>query len=161
MISAELHADLGQRQVRHVVDEVHRHLSCLDDGRALGLAADDRLIHIEVAAAFGDDGRSGGDKLVVLLENILERTHDGGFVQISALKIAIGEDFIDGALQLTDVGGDILGDELREIVIQHRTLLRCLVLHDGKAGLKVGGLHVLHDAPLEAGLQTVAELSHL
>ena len=66
-------------------------------------------------------------------------------------KLAVGENLIHGAFDLADVGGDILGDVARDLVLNESAPLGGLVLHDGKAGFKIGRLHVDQKTPLEAG----------
>ena len=73
------------------------------------------------------------------------------------VEAGVGGDPDQRALELTDVGGDVRGDELERLG-RHRTVVALgLVAQDGEAGLEVGRLDVGDQAPLEPAAQPVLE----
>ena len=68
-----------------------------------------------------------------------------------------GLDLFDRALQLTDVGLDVLRDVGGNLVGQLDAHLVRLVADDRDAGLEIGRLDVREQAPLKAGLHAVLE----
>ena len=63
-------------------------------------------------------------------------------VHLASDEVAVSENLIHRALELTDVGRDILGDVLGNVVVDDGAPLRSLILHDGKARFKIGRLHI-------------------
>ena len=63
-------------------------------------------------------------------------------VHLASDEIAVGENLIHRALELTDVGRDILGNVTRNVVVDDGAPLRGLVFHDSKARFKIGRLHI-------------------
>ena len=63
-------------------------------------------------------------------------------VHLASDEIAVGENLVHRALELTDVGRDILGDVLGDVIVDDGAPLRSLILHDGKASFKIGRLHI-------------------
>jgi len=63
-------------------------------------------------------------------------------VHLASDEIAVGENLVHRALELADVGRDILGNVTRNVVVDDGAPLRGLILHDGKARFKIGRLHI-------------------
>ena len=139
---AKLAADIGRRQIRHAAHEVHRGLTGVDDLAAARRALDDLLVDAEVARGLSDDHRCRGGKVRVLLHEVLDRAVRRVGVHLASDEIAVGENLVHRALELTDVGRDILGDVLGNVVVDDGAPLRSLILHDGKARFKIGRLHI-------------------
>jgi len=68
-----------------------------------------------------------------------------------------GNDLGDGALEVADIGVDVLGDELEDVVGKDATMELCLVAEDGDAGLEAGCVEARHEPPLEAGEEALFE----
>ena len=157
----KLLADIVQTQVRHAADEVH---GDLPGGHGVPhplLAPDDGFLQVVVLADVLQNGLGGGNVFVAALEHVLDGTGDGLLVGVVAQKVLKGHDLIDGALQLADVGGDVLRDEHSHLVRQLQSQQGGLVFHDGQAGLKVRRRHVHQKAPLKPGAEAVLQHGHL
>ena len=139
---AELAADIGRRQIRHAAHEVHRGLTGVDGLAASRRALDDLFVDAEVARRFGDDHRRRGGEIRVLFHKVLDRAVRGVGVHLASDEIAVGENLVHRALELADVGRDILGNVTRNVVVDDGAPLRSLILHDGKARFKIGRLHI-------------------
>ena len=63
-------------------------------------------------------------------------------VHLASDEIAVGENLVHRALELADVGRDILGNVTRNVIVDDGAPLRGLILHDGKARFKIGRLHI-------------------
>ena len=159
--AVELLADLLQRQVGHAADEIHGDLAGQGDVLGPALAPEGGGLEVVVLADLVDDHVGGGHDVRLVLEHILHRPDHGALVHRVAHQVLIGHDLVHRALDLPDVGGDVLGDELEQELGQLHPHADGLVFDDGHAGLVVGGLNVGQQAPLEAGLQPVLQAEHL
>ena len=139
---AELAADIGSRQIRHAAHKVHRGLTGVDGLAASRRALDDLFVDAEVARRFSDDHRRRGGEIRVLFHKVLDRAVRGVGVHLASDEVAVGENLVHRALELTDVGRDILGNVTRNVVVDDGAPLRGLVFHDGKARFKIGRLHI-------------------
>ena len=108
-----------------------------------------------------DDIGGGGDILGQLVEVILERAVDGLLIHILAKKVPISHNLVHRALDLTDVGRDVFGNELGDIVVDSGAPLGSLVFDNGEAGFKVGRLHVHKQTPFKARAQPVVQQRHV
>ena len=73
----------------------------------------------------------------------------------------VGDDAVERALELADVGGHLAGDELQRLGVDAHALLFGLGAQDGDAGLQVGRGEVGDEAPLEAAAQSLLERGDL
>ena len=73
----------------------------------------------------------------------------------------IRADLLDGALEKTDIGGDVFRDERAHIVRQFKTERDGFIFDNRHARLIVGRLNVRDQAPLEPRFQTVFQPEHL
>ena len=158
---AELPADVVEREVGHGADQVHGDLPGQDGVPVALLAPEDGLVQVIVLADVVDDGGGGGDVLVGALEHILNGPVHRLLVRRGAQKVLVGLDLIHRALQLADVGGDVLRDVGGDLVRQVQAHHGGLVLDDGHPGLEVRGGDIHEEAPLEAGHEPVLQLGHL
>ena len=156
----EFRADLVEGGVRQRADEVHRDLAGQRrDTRAVlpayGLGRD-----IVIAGRLADDLVGRGNIVADALDvgdRALDVLDFDDFVE----DVLIGRKLLDHALELADIGGDVLGDIGDGVVREHQSQLRGLVARDGHARLEIGRLDIGHQAAFEAGAQAVVQQGHL
>ncbi|CAN4028013.1 terminase small subunit, partial [Dysosmobacter welbionis] len=124
-------ADLIQTEIRHGADQVHGNLPGGDRVPHPLLAPDHGLVQTVIFGDILKDGLRRGDILVAAAQHVLDGPGDGFFVRVVAQQILVGQDLVDGALQLADVGGDVFGDVGGDFVRQLHAQQGGLVFHDG------------------------------
>ena len=154
-------ADLIQTEVRHGADQVHGNLPGGDRVPHPLLAPDHGLVQTVIFGDILKDGLRRGDILVAAAQHVLDGPGDGFFVGVVAQQILVGQDLVDGALQLADVGGDVFGDVGGDFVRQLHAQQGGLVFHDGKTRLKIRRRYVHQQSPLKSGAEAVLQLGHL
>ena len=134
---AELLADVVEGEVGHPADQIHGGLPGLHQVPLPALAPDLLLVHVVIAADILDDQAWRRHELVVFLQHVLYGTADGLAVHLVAQQVPIGQELIQGTLDLADVGGEVFGDEAADIVRQLYPQQGGLVFDDGEPCLKV------------------------
>ena len=136
---AELLADVVEGEVCHPADQIHGRLPGFHQVPLAALSPDLLLIHVIIPADVLDDQAWRRHKLIVLFQHILHGTADGLAVHLVAQQIPIGQQLIQGALDLSNVGGEIFRDKAADIVGQLHPQQGSLVFDDGQPRLKVRG----------------------
>ena len=147
----KLLADVFQGELGHVPGEVDGDVPGPAGGLGPALAPDGGGVDVVELAHLFDDDFGGGEDVGGLLKHVPHRPGDGAGVYVVAQEIPEGQDFLDGALDLPDVGGDVLRHVDEDFLRQLHPHADGLVLDDGHAGLVVRGLDVCQQAPFEAG----------
>ena len=157
----EFLADLLQGEVGHPADLVHGDLP--GQGGVLGAALPPEGVGVDVVelAHLVDDDVRRGQEVGLVLEHVPHRPGYGVHVHALPHQLLEGKDFVDRALDLPHVGGDVLRDILEHRVGQIHAAPDGLVFDDGHPGLVVGRLDVHGQAPLEPGAQPVVQPQHL
>ena len=158
---AEFFSDVLVGVVAQTPDQVHGDLAAAYRVPVPLLAADDLLVDTVDLADLRNNVVHGGDVLVLLAQHILD-----GFVYVCCVhvlfqEVLVGLDLFYRALQLPDVGCDILRDIVDDVPVNDKSQLRRFILHDGDAGLQVRGLYVHQKAPLKPGTEPVVQAAHL
>ena len=160
VLAAELAADLGQRRLGELFGQVHGDLARHDDlARVvllleLGDAHSELLGHRALDGLDGDLAHLGVDELLEALLRDCQR-------DLHAVHTAPGDEPDQRALQLTNVGAHVAGDEQRNLGGKVGLLGLGFFLKDGDLGLEIGRLNVCDQAPLEARAQAVFEVCQL
>ena len=104
----ELLADLLEGEVGHAADLVHGDLP--GQGGVLGAALPPEGVGVNVVkfAHLVDDDVLRGEEVGLVLEHVPHRPGDGVHVHALPHQLLEGEDFVDRALDLPYVGGDVL-----------------------------------------------------
>ena len=117
MVAAEFFADVWKTQIRELSHQIHRDLPRLGSVFILERAADDGFLDVIEPGDFADDevrrGQIFGLFLVVHILDGAGHVRDG---QLHVVKVMIGADLFDRALQQTHVGGHVFGDERAHVV---------------------------------------------
>ena len=154
-----LAAYVHEREVREVAHEVHGHLPGLGEIFGAALAAYVGRCDGVVARGFLDDDLRRG-YVGAYADDVLDGALYGGYRDAVVHYLAVGGQAFDHALDLADVGGDVLGDVGHDLIGQAHAELRGLVADYGRSGLEVGRLHVGHQTSLKAGAQAVIQQAH-
>ena len=159
MVFAELLGNVRQGQAGHLADQVHGDLPRLR--RTLGLlgAAQNAFLDGVEPADLADD--EAGIGLLLVADDNLDDPGDVGHVDLPVLQVVIGLDFVDGALDLPHVVGEIFGDVVADLVGEGQAQRQGLVFDDGPAGLIIRRLHVDDEAALKPGTQAVLQAEHI
>ena len=92
---------------------------------------------------------------------VVEHVREDGLGEVDgdghAAHAGVGDDPIQGALELADVADDLAGDELEHVRRDGHAVLLRLGAQDGDARLEVGRREVGDQAPLEAAAQALLE----
>jgi len=94
------------------------------------------------------------------LQHIPDGTAHGLLVHLIPQQIPVGQQLIQGPLDLPHIGGDVLGDVAVDLVGELYPQHGGLVFDDGQSRLEVGRGHIHHKARHEAALQPVLQLGH-
>ena len=160
VFSTEFLADLGQGGLGQLLGQVHGDLAGEGDlGRVvLGLELgrlDLELVADELLDLFHSDDRRR--RIEEALEGLLGQVE----VDPLALEGGEGDDPAQVALELADVGLDLVGDVEGDALGQDDGLGLGLLLEDGDPRLDVRRLEVGDQAPLEAGAEALLEVGDL
>ena len=93
-------------------------------------------------------------------QHIPHGTAHGLLVHLIPQQVPVGQQLIQGPLDLPHVGGDVLGDVAVDLVGELYPQHGGLVFDDGQSRLEVGRGHIHHKARHEAALQPVLQLGH-
>ena len=115
---AEFLADVHQVHADHPPHEVHGDLSGGDHLPAPALAPEHILVDVVGGADIVYHRLSRGNILVVFLDHIPDGLENVLLSHGAAHEVVVGQNFIQRALDLPDVGGDILRDEVGHRVRQ-------------------------------------------
>ena len=158
--AAELLADLLEGEIREIAHEIHGDLAGHGGLFVAALPAQIRSAELERARGFFNNDVRRGD-VRAGADDVLDGALDGVDRDRVVKNVAVGGQALDDALELTDVGGDVLGDVLHDLLGEHHAELRGLRADDGRARLEIRRLHVREQAALEPGAQAVVEALHL
>jgi len=149
--------DGGVTEVGELAEHVHRHLAGGDEGPLTALAPERLDAESDEAGELGEQFLVGAGLHERGGQHRPEQLFGHRNADRDPVERGVGGDPDEGPFQLTDVGGDVAGDELEDIG-RHRALIALgLVAQDGQTGLEVGGLDVGDQAPPEATAQPVLE----
>lgn len=159
--ASKLTADLGKGERSKFPAEVHRDLPGIGDFSFSGFGA-------EVLDSYRKEVRhlflyeAGGDLDVsVDVEDILECFLGKFVVDLLLGQIREGEDSGQGTLQFSDIGFDVLGNVLDDIVGYFPVFRLSLLAQDGDSCLVVRRLDIGDQAHLEPGTQPVLQGPYL
>ena len=150
--SAEVAADLGQRELRQFLRERHGHLARPRD-RARTLLR----VHLR-----GPDLVVVGDRLLDVLdrdlavldrEQVAQRFLGERERDLLPVKVRVGDDPLERAFELAHVAANVLGDEERDLLVEAHPGLLGLREQDRDAHLELGRFQGHGEAPAEAGDQ--------
>ena len=159
--AAELLADLRQRQLGHLTNNIHGHVTGGGDLLVLALAPQGVAVQLVEPGHLLDDGLRRGQKVLFGPENVPHRPDGVLHIHLGAHQLLEGHDLVDHALNLPHVGGDVFRHVGQHRVGEHNAPLQRLVFQNGHTGLVVRGLNVRGEALLESGLQTLLQPQHL
>ena len=148
--AAELLADLLEGEIREIAHKVHGDLAGHGGLFAAALPAQVRSAELERARGFLNNDVRRGD-VRAGADDVLDGALDGVDRDRVVKNVAVGGQALDDALELTDVGGDVFGDVLHDLLGEHHAELCGLRADDGRARLEIRRLHVREQAALEPG----------
>ena len=157
VVSIDDLTDVGKGHIRHLSDHVHRNMTGIGD--ILGsLGADDILLANVIFAVHGGEDlvhRYGhGLGSAQKLRNAASGQLHG---DAAARQKALGTQLLDGTLDLTDVGAEILCEEGENVIGNGHVDLICLLLDDGGTELQIRRLDIRDETPLKAGLESILQ----
>ena len=132
---AELLANVVHGQGVHPPDQVDGHLTGRHDVAAPALAPDSILVQMVVLGHIADDDLRRGHIFVALEQHIPDGAAHGLLVHLIPQQIAVGQYFVEGALQLPHVGGDVLRDVVRNLIGQLDAQRSGFVIGEGGGAL--------------------------
>jgi hypothetical protein len=160
VLAAEALADVGKRVAGELPGEVHRDLAGKGDGLRAGLGAEVVRLDAEDLAHAALDV-VGGDQALLGAPDVREDLVGEIETEIAAGEAAEGADPNERALELADVGLDLVRDEEGEVVGEREAVELGLLLQDGDAGFEVRRLDVGDEAPFEARAEALLDLGNL
>ena len=119
------------------------------------------MVRPKYAGGLAHDRRDGDLGRLLAGDEVVQ--DDLGQVEGHRLAVEVGErrDPDERALELADVGADLAGDVLEDVVGRRHPLEGRLLAEDRDPGLEVGRLDVADQAPLEPGPQPLLEPGQL
>ena len=162
VVAAKFLADIGKREIRELPHQIHGDLPRFGGIFIFERAADDGFLNVIEPGDLADNEarrrQAFGLFAVIHVLDGAGHIRDG---QLHVVKIVIRADLLDGALEKTDIGGDVFRDERAHIVRQLKAERNGLIFDNRHARLIIGRLNICDEAPLEPRFQTVFQPEHL
>ncbi len=160
VLSTAVETDVGQRALGHLLGEVHRNLTGLNDFALPGLGLQELNRQVEVIAHHLLDvvnADLAGGVLDKLVDHLLRQLQRHRF----PVQAALSDETNEGTLQLTDVRVDRIGQVLHDLARELDAVGVHLLLENRHPGLEARHLHIGTEAPLESGEETLLHTLHL
>ena len=160
VLASTVQSDVGQRALGHLLGEVHRNLTRLNNLALPRLGLEQLNGQVEVIADHLLDvvnAHLAGRVLDKLVDHLLGQIQSHRF----AVQAALGKQTDEGSLQFTDVRVDGVSQVFHDLAGKLNAIGIHLLLQDGHPCLQTWHLDVCTQAPLEAGEEALLHALHL